>query len=160
MLGTVLGPGFSKTARSHPGHREAGRDGKNELAIAIFGRGVANDVRERAAESAEAAKPNIETDVRAAPLSLPQQEHRTLHPPALKVPMRCLAEGGLEGTNEMGFGYIRDLRKVGKIQRLRISAIHGVARPQHSAIDLLYGPAHDTMLSRARTCRSREPSIS
>src|SRR6266853_3278604 len=99
MLGPVLGPGFSKTARSHPGHREAGRYRKNELAIAIFGRRVTHDVRERPAESAKAPKPNIQADVRDAPLSLPQQEHRALDPPSLQVAMGRLAECGLEGPD-------------------------------------------------------------
>src|SRR5258708_38516761 len=109
MVGPVLGPGFSKPARSHAWHREAGRDGKNELAIAIFGRRIAHDIRERPAESAEASKPNIQTDIRDAPLSFPQQEHRALDPPSLQVAMGRLAERGLERPNEVGLGDIRDL---------------------------------------------------
>src|SRR4029077_19784655 len=101
MLGAVLGPGFSKTARSHPGHGEAGRDGKHELAIAIFRRRIANDVRERSAESAKASKPNVEADVSDAALSLPEQEHRAFDPPTLKVAVRRLPESGFEGPDEM-----------------------------------------------------------
>src|SRR5258708_9393669 len=109
MLGPVLGPGFSKTARSHPGHRKAGRHGKNELAIAIFGGGVTHDIRERPAESAKASKADIETDIRDAPLSLPEQEHRALDPPSLQVAMRRLPERGLERPHEGRLGVIREL---------------------------------------------------
>src|ERR1700676_5324061 len=112
MLGAALSPGFSKTARSHPGHREAGRHGKHELAIAILGRRVTNDFRERPAESTEAPKPNIKADVGDTSRGLPEQEHRPLHPPALQVTMRRLAKGRPKGPDEMSLGYRSDLREV------------------------------------------------
>src|ERR1700674_2659175 len=136
MLGAVLAPGFSKTAGSRPGHREAGRHGKDELAIAIFGRSVAHDFCESPAESAEAAKPNVEADVSDTSRGLPEQEHRALHPPALKVTVRSLAERRLEGPDEVGLGYVSDARKTYEIQRLRVSAIHRIAGSKHAAIQL------------------------
>src|ERR1700674_1063207 len=146
MLSAAFDPGFSKTARSHPGHREAGRDGKHELAIAVFGRRIANDVGEGPAESAEAAKADVEADVSDAARCLPQQEHRPLHPPALQVAMRRLAESRAKGPYEMSLGNRRDLRQVGDVERLRVGAIHRVACSPHAAIELLSGPGHPTML--------------
>src|SRR6202163_1911703 len=136
MLGSGLGPGFSKTARSHPGHREAGRHGKHELAIAIFGRSVADYVAERAAESAEASKPDVEADVRDTSWGLPEQEHRALHAPALQIAMRRLAEGRPEGPDEMSLGNGRHLREAGDVKRLRIGSVDRVPSPQHAAIEL------------------------
>src|ERR1700681_4010811 len=140
MLGSGLGPGFSKTARSHPGHREAGRHGKHELAIAIFGRRIAHDVAEGPAESAEASKSDIETDVGDASVRLPQQEHRALHTPALQIAMWGLAKSRSKGPDEMSLGNRRNLREARDVQRLGIGSVDRIPSPQHAAIELLQGP--------------------
>src|SRR5260370_41200120 len=106
----------------------------------MFGRRVAHDIRERPAESAKASKPNIETDIRDASLSLPQQEHRALDPPSLPVAMGCLAERGLERPNEVGLGALRYLREIRDVQRHRVRAVHRITRSKHPAVELLRGP--------------------
>src|SRR5216683_2310519 len=63
MLGSVRGPGFSKTARSHIGHREAARHRFDFGALAIFAGGDADDLTKCAAEGAEAVEADIEADV-------------------------------------------------------------------------------------------------
>ena len=155
MLRAVLGPGFSKTARSHPGHREAGRHGKNEFAIAIRGRSVTNDFCERPAESTEASETNIETDIRDTAWSLPKQEHRPFHPPALQETMRSLAKSRPKGPDEMGFGDRSDPCEVRDVERLRIRAVDRVAGPQHPAIELLDGAGHDPIVSQPGTTPAR-----
>ena len=162
MLGTVLCPGFSETARSCPGHGEAGRNGKDELATPIFGRRLTDDVCERAAESAEASKPNIEADIRDTSWGLSEQEHRALHPPALKVPMRRLPEGGFEGPDEVRFRDVRHLGEIGDVKWPRIGAIDGITSPQHAAIQLLDGTGHDPIVTQpsanpARALASSRP---
>src|SRR6266851_10296121 len=83
---------FSKTARSHPAHREA-RGGRGDVrALAVIGRRLAHDVAERATEGAQAAEADVETDVGHAALGLAQQEHRAFDAAALQVAMWCLAE--------------------------------------------------------------------
>src|ERR1700682_428014 len=155
MLGAGLGLRFSKTARSHPGHREAGRHGKHELAIAIFGRSVTHDFCERPAESTETSKTNIETDIRDTAWSLPKQEHRPLHPPALQETMRRLAKSCPKGPDEMGLGHRSDLCEVGDVERLRIRAVDRVAGPQHPAIELLDGAGHDPIVPQPGTTPAR-----
>jgi hypothetical protein len=157
MLGAVLCPGFSKTARSHPGHGEAGRDGKDELAIPIFGRRLTDDVCERSAESAEASKPNIEADICDTSWGLPEQEHRALHPAALKVPMRRLAKRSPKGPDEVRLRHVRDLGKVGDVERPGIGAIDCVAGSKHPPIELFHGPGHSAMLSGPAQTRPARP---
>ena len=111
--------GFSKTARSRPGHREAGRHGGD------VGRGRGRRVgdsptivAERAAERAEAAEADVEADVGDAAVGLAQQEHRPLDPPALQVAVRRLAEGRPEGADEVRLGDVRDPRQRRDVERL------------------------------------------
>src|ERR671918_2743189 len=86
---------FSKTARSRPRLREAGRDGSEVGGTPpIGGRRLADDVGERPAERPETRKAHVEADLGHAAVGLPQEEHRSLDPAALQVPMRRLAEGG------------------------------------------------------------------
>jgi hypothetical protein len=143
MLCATSGPRFSKTARSCPGHGEAGRHGHHELAVSIFRRRVADDVAESPAESAQAAKPNVQADIRDASSRLSQQEHRALHPPALKVAMWCLTEGPPKGPDEVRLGDVRNLGEVWDVERLRVGTVDRVAGAQHPAIQLLHGAGHD-----------------
>src|SRR5215210_7039084 len=86
---------FSKTARSRPRLRKAGRDGSEVGGTPpIGGRRLADDVRECPAESPEAREANVEADLGHAAVGLPEQEHRSLDPAALQVAVRRLAKGG------------------------------------------------------------------
>src|ERR1700704_2602094 len=102
MLGTYLLLGFSETARSHPAHREAGRHRKDQLAISVLSRCVADDLAERPAEGAQAVEANVHADVCDASLGLSKQEHGTLDAPALQVAVRRFAKCRLEGSDEVG----------------------------------------------------------
>src|SRR5487761_74715 len=99
MLGPTFCSGFSKTARSHPGHREAGRHRQMASARAICNGRVAHDLVEGAAESAEAVEADLEADVGHAPIAFAQQEHRALDPAPLEVTMRRFAKGRSEGPH-------------------------------------------------------------
>src|SRR6266480_2890457 len=101
MLLAVLDEGFSETARSHPGHREACRRVDDRAAGAIVRRRHADDFAERPAEGAEAVEADVEADVGDAAPGLAQHEHRALDAPALQIAMRSLAERGAEGADEM-----------------------------------------------------------
>src|SRR5712692_6518365 len=100
-LDDVFRPGFSKTARSCPGHREAVRDGQDRPALAIGRWRLADDVAKAPAEGAEAGEADVEADVRHTPVGRPQQEHGAFDPPALQVPMRRLAKRCSEGADEV-----------------------------------------------------------
>src|SRR2546429_9738968 len=94
--------GFSKTARSRPGHREAGGDGLNGTALAV-GRGrLTDDVAKTPAERAQAGKSHVEADIRNAAVGRAQQEHGAFDPPALQGPVGGLAEGRSERSDEGG----------------------------------------------------------
>src|SRR5215213_11129608 len=95
-------PRFSKTARSRPRLRKAGRD-SSEIGgpPPIGGRRLADDVRECPAERPEAREANVEADLGHAAVGLPEQEHRSLDPAALQVAMRRLAERRAKGPDEV-----------------------------------------------------------
>src|SRR6266849_4519213 len=128
MLGSVRGPGFSKTARSHVGHREAARHRFDLGALAIFAGRDADDVTKCAAEGAEAVEADIEADVGDASLGLAQLEHRALDPPALEVAVRRLGE-------------------LVDVEWLRVRAIDRVPGAKHAAIELFDGAAHVVQVS-------------
>src|SRR5438874_2930431 len=127
MLGLMLDPtlddvswfGFSKTARSGPCHREAGRDGNDRPPLTVPGWWLADDVAKDPAEGAQAGEPHIEADVRHAPVGRAQQEHGSFDPPALEVAVWRLAKGGAEGADEVRFrgvgnpGERRQVERVG-----------------------------------------------
>src|SRR5262245_65243823 len=93
--------GFSKTARSHPCLREAGRDRAEVGRLpAIPARRLPDELGEGPRERAEAAKADVEADLGDAPIRLPQQEHRPLDTSALEVAMRRLAVDGAESADE------------------------------------------------------------
>src|SRR5512133_3601580 len=134
--------GFSKTARSRPGHREAVRDVVGDRALAI-GRGrLADDRAEGPAERPEAREADVEADVGDAAIGLHEQEHRALDPPTLQVAVRRLAESGPEGADEVRLGHVGDARESADVERPRIAAVHGVAGAQQPAVGVFGGPAH------------------
>src|ERR1700694_1723147 len=98
-------PRFSKTARSHPCHGETRGHGSNRAAPSMRRGSLADDVSESAAEGAQAAEPHVKKNVGDIEIAPSQQIHRPLHPPALQVAVRCLAESGPESSDEMGFGH-------------------------------------------------------
>src|SRR5438445_9717293 len=85
MLGAATRRGFSKTAGSHIGHREAARHSFDLGAIAILARAHTDDFPKCTAEGPEAIEADIEADIGDASLGLAQLEHRALDPPALEV---------------------------------------------------------------------------
>src|SRR6266576_3723567 len=99
MQGPVRAPGFSKTARSGPGHGEASWDCQRARVEAVRDRCLVDDFMKGPAESAEAREPDVEADVRHAAVGFAQQEHRALDPPALKISMRSLVKGRAERSN-------------------------------------------------------------
>src|SRR5947209_19047347 len=101
--------GFSKTARSGPGHGEAGRGGLDLSLLAVQRRGLAGDLGEGAAEGAEAVEADLQADVGDAAIGFAQQEHGPLDASALQVAVRRLAESRAEGANEVRFGHARDV---------------------------------------------------
>src|SRR5438128_2406736 len=147
MLGAATRRGFSKTAGSHVGHREAARHRFDLGAIAILARAHTDDFPKRAAEGAEAVEADVETNVGDASLGLAQLEHRPLDPPALEVAVRRLAEGPTERPYEVGLGDARDLGEIGDVERVGVRTVDRVSCPQHAAIRLLDGAAHVVQVS-------------
>src|SRR4029077_14107688 len=101
MLFAVPRSRFSKTARSHPGHREACRDGRYLTLGAVVGGVGAHDFAERPAEGPETRESDVEADVRDRALCLSKQEHGALDASALQVAVWCLAKRRPEGPDEM-----------------------------------------------------------
>src|SRR5260370_34151626 len=147
MLGAVRGPGFSKTAGSHVGHREAARHRFDLGAITVFAGRDADNITKRAAEGAETVEADIEADVGDASRGLAQLEHRALDAPALEVAVRRLAEGRTERPYEVGLGDERNLGEDADVEWLRERAIDRVPGAQHGEIRLLDGAAHAGQVS-------------
>src|ERR1700737_2393516 len=130
-LDDVSGPVFSKTARSCPGHCEAGRDRFDRAALAVGGRRLADDLLKTAAERAQAVESYVKADVRHAAVGRPQEEHGSLDPPALEVAVRGFTEGRPKRSDEVRRGDIRDLRESRHVEWLSIGAVHRIAGAQH-----------------------------
>src|SRR3954462_4990247 len=125
MAVTLVAPctvGFSETAGSRPGHREAVRDVVGDAAVAVAGGRLADDGAEGAAERPEAGEADVEADVGHAAVGLHEQEHRALDPPALQVAMRGLAEGGPEGADKGRRGHRGAGPRRGVVGGARIAA--------------------------------------
>src|ERR1700680_1903234 len=148
MLGSVACPGFSKTARSHPAHREASRHSHHASALAIRDRRLADDVAEGAAEGAQAVEADVEANVSDASLGLAQQEHRALDAAALQVAVRRLAERRAKGSDEVRFRHVGDAREHGDVERIRVGTVHRIAGAKHSTVDLLAGSTHPGITTR------------
>src|SRR5437899_4979480 len=158
MLGAVRGPGFSKTARSHVGHREACRHRLHLRALPILARRHADDLSKSAAEGAQAREADVEADVSDGALGLGQLEHRPLNATALKIAMRSLAKRRPKSPYEVRLRNARDRRQVRSVQRLSICAVDGVAGAKHAAVELFDRPAHQ--LNPTRRTRSGRPRVS
>src|ERR1041385_3224986 len=115
---------YSETARPRPRHRETGGHSPARREPAILGRGLADDVTERAAERPEAGEADVETDVGHAAPRLPQQKHGALHSSALQVAMRCLAKRRTEGADEVRLGHQGHSGERRNIEWLSIRPIH------------------------------------
>src|ERR1700680_453165 len=133
---------FSKTARSHPCHGETRGHWSHRAAPSMRRRSLADDLSESAAEGAQAAEAHVKTNVGDIEIGPSQQIHRPLHPPALQIAVRCLAEGGPESSDEMGFGHAGDASERRDIEPLRVRAIHGVTGAEHAAVRLFDAAAH------------------
>src|SRR6267143_3233648 len=141
-LDGVSRPGFSKTARSRPGHGEAVRDGHDGPALPVFARRFADDLLKTPAERAQADEADVQADLCHVTVGRTQQIHGALDAAALEIAMGRLAEGRAEGPDEVRLRNMRDAGERVDGERLRVGAVHRVTGAQHSAVDLLYRTAH------------------
>src|SRR5437870_1893767 len=146
MLFAVLRGRFSKTARSHPRHGEAGWGVDDLAAFAIVSRVHADDVAKGATECAETGKPDVKADVGDAALGFAQQEHGPLDAPPLQVPVRSLAKGRPKRANEVRLRNARHARQRPNVERLGVGAIDRIAGAQHPAVQLFDGACHTSIL--------------
>src|SRR3954451_7661768 len=135
---------FSETARSRPGHAEAGRRGPDGRAPAVLAPRLADDGAGRAAECAEAGEADVEADLGDAAVRLAQEEHRALDAPALQIAVRRLAERDAKRADEVRFRHMGDAGEPAHVERLGVRPVHRVAGAQHPAVGVLHGPAHGT----------------
>src|SRR5260370_42695953 len=105
-LDDVARAGFSKTARTCPGHREAGRDRHDRPALAVGAWRLADNVAETPTECAQTVEADVEADGRHATAGRAQGEHGALNPPALGVPGWGVAK---RRTKRSGEVRIRDV---------------------------------------------------
>src|SRR5205823_9933182 len=91
-LDDVSRRGFSKTARSRPGHREAVGYGMDGPTLAVGARCLADDVPKDPTEGTQAAEADVEADVGHTAVGRPQQVHGALDPATLEVAVRGLVE--------------------------------------------------------------------
>src|SRR5262249_61314502 len=131
----------SKTARSRPGHGEAGGNRLDLREPAILGRRFADDVVERPAERSQAGEADVETNLGDGTAGFAEQKHGALDPATLEVTVRRFAERGTEGADEVGLRDACDTGEAGNVQRLSVGAIHCVARAELPAVELLDGTA-------------------
>src|SRR4029077_1625965 len=149
MLLAVRRARFSKTAGSGPGHREAGGGVHHIAPRAVVGGVHADDVAKGAAEGPEAAESDVEADVGDVVARFAQEEHGALDPAALQVAVRRLAESRSERADKVSFGDACHPRQGGDVQRLGVGAVHGVAGPEHTAIELFDGACHLIIFAQA-----------
>src|SRR5918992_612203 len=115
---------FSKTARSRPGLREAGKNGSEVGGPPpVGGQRLADYLGECPTERPETREAHVEADLRHAAVGLPEQEHRTLHTAALQVAMRRLAERGAKDPDEVRLGDVGDPRQGRDVEGLRVVAV-------------------------------------
>jgi hypothetical protein len=89
-------------------------------------------------------------NVRDAAIALAQQEHRALDAAALQVAVRRLAERRAEGADEVRLGHVGDGGQRAHVERLRVRAVHRVARPQQASVLVLDRAAHLSVRTRLR----------
>src|ERR1700694_5178535 len=138
-LDDVFRPGFSKTARSRPGHREAVRDSHDRSALAVGGRRLADDCLKTTAEGSQAVEAYTEGDVGDAASGRPKEEHRPLNATALEIAVWCLTERRAKRTDEMCLRDIRDPSEGRHVERLGVGPVHRIAGTEHPAGGLLDG---------------------
>src|SRR3989442_12089254 len=141
-LDRVSRPGFSKTARSRPGHGEAVRDGHDGPALPVLARRFDGDLLKAPAERNQAGGADVQADLRHVTVGRAQQIHGALDAAALEIAMGRLAEGRAEGPDEVRLRNMRDAGECVDGERLCVGAVHRVTSAQHSAVELLYRPAH------------------
>jgi hypothetical protein len=73
-------------------------------------------------------------------------EYGPLHPTPLQGPVRGLAEGGLEGADEVRLRHVRDAGQGRDVERLGVRAVHASRarsmRRLTSSVARLTGPSH------------------
>src|SRR6266480_2468073 len=141
-LDDVLRQGFSKTARSRPGHREAVGDGLDGPTLAIGARRLADDISKDPAERTQAAEADVEADVGHTSIGCPQQVHGALDPATLEIAVRGLVKGCPKGWEEVRLRYVSHPGEGGDVERLRVGSVHGVAGAQHPSVELLDRSTH------------------
>src|ERR1700704_3360521 len=87
-------PDFSKTARSRPGHHEAGWNRLHGAPLQVHPRSLAHDIAEVPAECASAGKSNIQATAGDPSVGRAYQEHGPLDPPSLEIPVWRFAKRG------------------------------------------------------------------
>src|SRR5439155_19104168 len=105
-------------------------------------RGLADDVPKDPAERTQAAEADVEADVGHTSIGCPQQVHGALDPATLEIAVRGLVKGCPKGSDEVRLRYVSHPGEGEDIERLRVGSVHGVARTEHSSVELLHGPAH------------------
>src|SRR6266498_4258423 len=157
-LVAVFREGFSETAGSGPAHHEARRHRLELAPLAILRGRDADDLAKRATERSQAAEADVQANVGHTALGLTQQEHRTFDAPPLQIAVRRLAECLFEGADEVRLGDDGDAGQVRNVERLRIGAVHRIARPQHASVALFDRPTHQAQLDHVRTSSIRPGS--
>ena len=66
-----------------------------------------------------------------------EQIHRPLDATTLEIAMRRLAEGRLEGADEMRLRHARDRRQLTDRERLAVAPVDGVAGPEQATVGVL-----------------------
>jgi hypothetical protein len=93
---------------------------------------------ESPAEGAQAAETDIEADVCYAPVGDPQEKHRALDAPALKIAVRGFSKRRAEGADKVRFRHLRNPRESWKAERFRKRPIHRIPGAQHPSIALFH----------------------
>ena len=132
----ALSAGGSQPRHSPARRNPQGRAVASEAGAVARGR-FTDDPSKGVAERAEAAETDIEANLRHRTIGFAQQLHRPLHPSALKVPMRGLAERGPELAAEVSRRDVSDACERRYIERLGERPVHRVSGPQHPAVAIL-----------------------
>ncbi len=116
------------------------------MALAVARGRLANDLPECATEGPQAHEADVEANVGDAAVALAEQEHRALDPPPLKVAVGRLSEDRAEAADEVRLGDMSNRGHGADVERLGVGAVHGVAGPQQSPVQILDLLAHDATL--------------
>jgi hypothetical protein len=116
--------------------------------------GSTDDLGECAAERAQTAESDCHADLGHTHVVVAQEEHRSLHPPALKVAVWRLAEDSLELSDEVGSRHVGECGELADVERLSIPAVHVVAGAQEPKIHRFGPTVHQAIVSREHFWRS------